>query len=102
MLFSLHHAFMPHSLPDQKTQNEKVMNRNFPVLEYPETVNLKYLIRPSESLRVKRCIQQVQEMSLPLCDNPAYPAAACPGRNFGPAQVVNSPEACRLLPKATG
>lgn len=53
MLFSLHHAFIPHSLSDQKTQNEKVMNRNSPVLEYPETVSLKYLIRPSEPLRLK-------------------------------------------------
>lgn len=53
MSLSLHHAFMPHSLPDQKTQNEIVMNRNCPVLEYPETVNLKYLIRPREPLRVR-------------------------------------------------
>lgn len=53
MLFLLHHAFIPHSLPDQKTQNEKVMNRSFPALEYPETITLKYLIGPSEPLRVK-------------------------------------------------
>lgn len=56
MSFSLHHAFMPHSLPDQKTQNEKVMNRNFPILEYPETLSLKYclgLVNPWE-LKIHR------------------------------------------------
>lgn len=50
--FHSHHAFIPHSLPDQETQN-KVMNRNFPVLEYLETVSLKYLMRPNEPLRAR-------------------------------------------------
>lgn len=44
-------------------------------------------------------IIQVQWMFLPLCDNPAYPAAASSGRSIGPAQVVSCPDTCRLLPK---
>lgn len=54
MLFSLHYALTPHSLLVQKTQNEdrKAMNRNFPMLEYLETIGLKYLIRSSDPLRL--------------------------------------------------
>lgn len=101
--FHSHHAFIPYSLPDQKTQNEKVMNRNFPVLDYPDTVSLKYLMRPSEPLRVRDAYNEYNGCLSPcVTDNPAHPATASSGRSIGPAQVVSCPEASRLLPKATG